>query len=341
MERFLVGDTSEIVIGRGDVFNDLLPARAGREKIALLSQPGAAQVTDRIVSEIGRVACHVIPLPDRDSAKTLATAEMAYRTLADLGIGRHDTVVGVGGGAATDLAGFVAATYLRGVEAVYVPTTLLGAVDASIGGKTGVNLAGKNLVGVFSHPRRVVIDLDILDALPDQFRREGMAEALKAGLIGDRDLFAHIESTGLRSSLDVVVPRAISVKVGVVNEDFREAGKRAILNYGHTIGHAVELAGDWSHGNAISVGMVAAGFLGERLEGFDAALRQRQAIQRLGLPVRAENLDIRVVQGLLARDKKRDQSGLRMVLLRGISDPVVRPVPPDEIVGGLASIGIT
>jgi 3-dehydroquinate synthase len=341
MDRFVVGDESEIVIGRGDVLDDLLPARAGREKIAVLSQPGAAEVTDQIVERLSQVTCHVIPIPDRDSAKTLAAAGMVYESLARWGVGRHDTIIGVGGGAATDLAGFVAATYLRGIEALYVPTTLLGAVDASIGGKTGVNLAGKNLVGVFSHPRRVVIDLDILEALPEEVRREGMAEAVKAALIGDADLFAHFESTGLETPLSIVVPRAVSVKVDVVNDDFREMGKRAILNYGHTIGHAIEMAGGWSHGRAIAAGMVAAGAIAGRIAGFEESRRQDAVIEYLGLPTRAEDLDPGAVLRLLSLDKKRDSTGMRMVLLREIGEPVVRPVTHDEIVLGLASIGIT
>lgn len=341
MERFVVGDLSEILVGRDNLATALLPERPDREQVAVLSQPGAAEVAGRVVDGMAGVGIHTTTLPDRDDAKTLATAEHIYEWLAEVDIGRHDTIVGVGGGAATDLAGFVAATYLRGVEAVYVPTTLLGAVDAAIGGKTGINLGGKNLVGVFAHPRRVVVDLDVLDALPDDLRREGMAEAVKTGLIGDPALFSHIESKGLQASLDVVVPRAIAVKVAVVNDDFREAGRRAILNYGHTIGHAVELAAGWPHGDAVAVGMVAAGHIGEELERFDAASRQQRVIDRLGLPVRAENIDSQTVRELLARDKKRDRSGMRMVLLRTIGDPVVRPVPAGEIQRGLASIGIT
>jgi 3-dehydroquinate synthetase len=266
--------------------------------------------------------------------------QTAYEWLAEAGIGRHDTIVGVGGGAATDVAGFVAATYLRGVELVQVPTTLLGAVDAAIGGKTGVNLGGKNLVGAFYLPRRVVIDLDVLESLPTELKREGLAEALKAGLIADLELFSHIESDGLAADLEVVVPRAVAVKTAVVNEDFREAGIRAILNYGHTIGHAVEILTGVPHGHAVALGMAAAGRIGEDLVGFESADRQHNAIVRLGLPVRMTGGDRRALLDVLARDKKRDASGIRMVLLRSIGDPVVVSVPTEAINGGFASIGI-
>jgi 3-dehydroquinate synthase len=339
--RFVVGDNSEIQIDRGVRPVDILPPRPDREKVAVLSQPGAAEVAERLIEGIGDAEIHSFALPDREAAKTLATAEAVYAWLGRVGIGRHDTIVVIGGGAATDLGGFVAATYLRGVEAIYVPTTLLAAVDAAIGGKTGINLDGKNLVGVFSHPRRVVVDLEVMDSLSEDLRREGMAEAVKAGLIGDPALFAHIEAKGLQASSEMVVSRAVAVKVDVVNDDFRESGRRAILNYGHTIGHAVEVAAGWSHGEAVAVGMVAAGHIAQQLEGFGEAARQERVIERLGLPVRVHNLDRGTVLDLLGRDKKRDHSGMRMVLLRGIGDPVVRPVPADEIGRGLASIGIT
>lgn len=340
MERFLIDGKSEIIIDRGLIQRDLLPARPDREKMALFTQPGAGHIAEMVVNRTAAIEVHQMMLPDRDAAKTLAVAQTAYEWLAGLGVGRHDTIVGVGGGAVTDLAGFVAATYLRGVEAVHVPTTLLGAVDAAIGGKTGVNLGGKNLIGAFHHPRRVAIDTDVLDALPVELRREGLAEALKAGLIGDPALFAHIESAGLQSDLDLVVPRAVAVKTAVVNQDFRETGIRAILNYGHTVGHAVEIAANTSHGRAVAVGMAAAGRISEDLVGFESGTRQRRAISRLGLPVRIEGVDRRTVLEILAQDKKRDASGLRMVLLRSIGEPVVLSVPAAALEKGLTTIGI-
>lgn len=340
MERILIGQRSEIVIDRGLVSGDVLPSRSSRDLVAVFTQPGAAHIAELVAAGVTAISVRLMVLPDRDTAKTLAVAATAYEWLAEMGMSRHGTIVGVGGGSVTDLAGFVAATYLRGIEAVYVPTTLLGAVDAAIGGKTGVNLGGKNLVGAFHHPIRVVIDLDILDRLPEELKREGMAEALKAGLIGDRELFAHLESAGMEADLNVVVSRAISVKAAVVGEDFREAGIRETLNYGHTIGHAVEIAAGVPHGHAVAMGMVAAGRIAEDMTGFSEADRQRQAIVKLGLPVHAEGVSRRRVLDVLAQDKKRDASGARMVLLRSIGDPVVLAVSGPMIDRGLSSIGV-
>jgi 3-dehydroquinate synthase len=340
VERILIGERSEIVIDRGVVSSDVLPARTSRDIVAVFTQPGAADIAELIAAGLTAPSVQQMVLPDRDAAKTLAVAEAAYEWLAEMGMSRHGTIIGVGGGSVTDLAGYVAATYLRGIEAVHVPTTLLGAIDAAIGGKTGVNLGGKNLVGAFHHPTRVVIDLDTLDQLPTELKREGMAEALKAGLIGDPALFAHLESAGLRADLNLVVPRAISVKAAVVGEDFREAGIRETLNYGHTIGHAVEIAAGVPHGNAVAMGMVAAGRIAEEMVGFADADRQQRAIVELGLPVKTDGISRRRVLDVLARDKKRDAVGARMVLLRSIGDPVVVAVSGRMINYGLSSIGV-
>ncbi len=341
MERFLIDGRSEVLIDRDLVRRDVLPSRPDREKMALFTQPGARHIATMVAAGAASIEVHQMNLPDRDEAKTLAIAGTAYEWLAEVGIGRHDTVVGVGGGAVTDLAGFVAATYLRGIEAVHVPTTLLGAVDAAIGGKTGVNLGGKNLVGAFHHPSRVVIDLDVLEKLPTDLKREGLAEALKAGLIGDASLFSDIESSGLKVDLSAVVPKAVAVKARIVNRDFRESGIRALLNYGHTIGHAIEIAAGLPHGHSVAVGMAAAGRIAEDLTGFAAAHRQRTAIVGLGLPVQVDGVARRPVLDILMKDKKRDASGLRMVLLRSVGDPLLLPVSDAAVDLGLTAIGIT
>lgn len=340
MERILIGDHSEVLIDRGLVAVDVLPPRADRDRVAVFTQPGAADIAETVTSRISGTEAELMVLPDREQAKTLTVARTAYEWLADLGVSRHSTVLGVGGGSVTDLAGFVAATYLRGIEAVHVPTTLLGAVDAAIGGKTGVNLGGKNLVGAFHHPSRIVIDLDVLDRLPGDLKREGMAEVVKAGLIADPALFDHLEVAGLDADLETAVTRAVRVKAAVVGEDFRESGIREILNYGHTIGHAVEITAGLSHGDAIAIGMVAAGRIAAELFGFEDSRRQDQAIARLGLPVRVEGLVREEVLSVLAQDKKRDRGGARMVLLRSIGHPEVAPVDGRLIDLGLAAVGV-
>jgi 3-dehydroquinate synthetase len=328
--------TSEILIGRG--FPDpFLPDRSNRKTTAIFSQQGAAAVAQRVFDAVGTGP--LMYLPDRDDAKTMAVVEKAYRWLAEVPLGRQDTIVGVGGGAATDMAGFVAATWLRGVESVMVPTTLLGAVDAAVGGKTGINLAGKNLVGAFHLPSRVIVDLNVMEMVPTTLRLEGVAEALKAGLVGDPVLVELFERHGAAAPLEDVVTRSIRVKAEVVGADFREDGRRAILNFGHTIGHGVEMAAGMPHGMAVAVGMVAAGAISGARYGFPSQWLTN-VIFSLGLPVSAFGVSHDSVLGYVGRDKKRSADGTRMVLLRSVGDPVVDLVDDAEIDLGLAAVGI-
>lgn len=341
MDALIVAGKTELIVGRG--FPDrVLPERSDRQRVALVTQPGATHIALDVAQRLREedLQVEVIGVPDREEAKTLVVAGSVYEALARFGLGRHDTLIGVGGGSVTDLAGFVAGTWLRGVEVVHVPTTLLAAVDAAIGGKTGVNLAGKNLVGVFWHPTRVIVDVDTLDQLPTTLRREGLAEALKTGLVGDRGLFELLEQDKEAAPLEEVVTKAAAVKVRVVGEDERESGLRAILNFGHTIGHAVEYASPLSHGEAVAVGMVAAGRISERRLRFQGLDRMTEAIAGLGLPTRVDGLERARVEDLLRHDKKRDSTGLRMVLLRALADPVVENVSGADVDFGLDAVGL-
>ena len=352
MESILIGNECEILVSE-DLPVPLLPPRSRnpRSRVVVLTQPGvAARVSAAAVSRIAEVAArkdsdpvavHTVEIPDREDAKTLRVVEDVYGELDRHRVDRHDTIVGVGGGAATDLAGFVAATWLRGVEAVYVPTTLLGAVDAAIGGKTGVNRKGKNQVGAFRHPRRVAISIEVLRSLPRSLLVEGMGETLKAGLIADPRLVEVLESDGLDASLTEVVTRAVRVKAEVTAGDFFETGRRAILNYGHTVGHAVETATGMPHGHAVAVGMVAAGAISARKTGFSHAERQRGIIASLGLPVRSPEAPRSVIVDLVGRDKKRRGGSLpKMVLLEDFGNPVVIDVTLDDLEVGLAAVGL-
>jgi 3-dehydroquinate synthase len=347
VDRFLIGGISEVMVGRGLLAGGLLPEQEGRRSAAVVAQPGSASIAERIAVDLVRTGLRapMRVLPDGDAAKTLAVAEDVYGWLSAERIGRGDSLVAVGGGALTDVAGFVAATYLRGIEAVYVPTTLLGAVDASIGGKTGLNLEGKNLVGAFRHPARVIIDVAVLEALPEHLLREGCAEALKTGLIGDGALLDLLASTGLDADLGEVVRRSVAVKAAVVNRDPTEQGERAHLNYGHTVGHAVETATGCSHGHAVAVGMVAAGRASALVLGFPDEERQTTALERLGLPVTAVGRDgaapeAGVVLGLMEKDKKRDHTGLRMVLLEAVGSPRVVHADAATVGAALEAVGI-
>lgn len=348
VEPILVGDPAspdtEVFVGR-DVLdaNTILPPSDRRQAVAILTQPGRASAYASTVAKAIRstgLRVEITELPDRDAAKALNVVGDTCLWLSEIGMGRADTIVAVGGGALTDVAGFVAAVYLRGIESVYVSTTLLGAVDASVGGKTGVNNAGKNLVGAFWHPRRVVIDLDTLATLPDAVLREGLAETVKTGFIADTSIVDACEASGRHVSLDVVVPASVRVKARVVTDDFREAGLRAILNYGHTIGHAIETAAGISHGDAVGIGMIAAGAVSEARAGFDGRERHDRVIADLGLPTAAPSVDPTEVRRLIAVDKKRVAGTHRMVLLEDFGRPVVMTVDDDAIDIGLRAIGV-
>jgi 3-dehydroquinate synthase len=240
----------------------------------------------------------------------------------------------------TDLAGFVAGTWMRGVEVVHVPTTLLGAVDAAIGGKAGVNLAGKNLVGVFWHPTRVVVNTTLLGRLPASLLREGMVEALKAGMVGDPGLFELLESDGLQADLAQVVERSMRVKTGLVVADEREQGERALLNLGHTVGHAVEFASTLSHGDSVALGLVAAAVVSRSKSGFAEGERVIRILKMLGAPTEIHGLDRARVMELMEKDKKRDATGIRMVLVSDIGRPLVAHVTRADLELGLRAIGI-
>lgn len=285
---------------------------------------------------------HLYVVPAGEQHKTLAEVERAYTWLADRRAERGDVIIVVGGGKAGDLAGFVAATYLRGLRFVQVPTTLLAQVDSSLGGKVGVDLsAGKNLVGAFHHPSLVVADLEFLRSLPRAELAAGYAEVVKSALIADPALFGVLEEAG-GALLDLppalteqVVRGAMAVKVAVVQDDVREAGRRAILNYGHSVGHALEVVTGYRvllHGQAVAFGMVAAAELSRRLVGLDPALARRQnaLLHSLGLlgPLPAVAVD--EVVAALGYDKKVQAGRLRWVLLRALGDPLVTAdVPPD------------
>lgn len=340
MDRFLIGNESEVLVGRG-LPRPLLPSSAQRRRVAVLRQPGAdpAAVLDALAAD-GNLLIEMMELPDGEEAKTLPAVEEVYHRLAAFELGRADTIVTVGGGATTDAGGFVAATWLRGVQVVHVPTTLVAAVDASIGGKTAINLAGKNLVGAFWHPHRVVVDLNTLEALSPELMRQGAAEAIKVGLIDAPDLVEAYRTMGLSAPLERIVGPAVRVKTDIVSEDFTEQGRRAWLNLGHTIGHGIEYASGLSHGESVSLGLVAAAAVSRRRLDFQHADYVEQTLVEVGLPVQAPPVDRETVLGLVSLDKKRAGDALRMVLLADIGVPQVHTVTADDIAFGLAAVGV-
>ncbi len=320
-------------------------ARPGR-RVLLVVQPGrpgpAAAATE--VLEGGGARVVRVEVPDAEAAKTAEVLVSLWARLGQEGFTRDDLVVGVGGGATTDLAGFVAATWLRGVESVLLPTSLLGVVDAAVGGKTGINTAeGKNLVGAFHPPRAVLCDPAWLASMPRADYVSGLAEVVKCGFVADPVILDLLETDPARASDPVADPalavelvaRAVQVKADVVATDLREASLREILNYGHTFAHAVELVEDyrWRHGDAVAVGLVFVAEVAHRAGLVDAALleRHRRVLASLGLPTSypggAERWDD--LRAAMARDKKARGSTLRLVVLEGLARPT-RLEGPDE-----------
>ena len=325
-----------IVFGDGILAREVGAALDALEapRAILVSEPGAwAAVGSRLAAELaaaGRTVEHVL-LPQGEAAKRLAVVEQAAAELARLRVERREPLVAIGGGALGDTAGFVAATYLRGIPVIQVPTTLVAQIDSSIGGKTGVDLdAGKNLVGAFHQPASIVIDVAVLATLDVRQRRAALAEAVKMAVLGDERLFATLEASGVaiatgdRSAVESgalaeVVERAAWAKVEVVLADEREAGARMSLNLGHSLGHAIEAAAGFSgllHGEAIAYGLRAAVRIGRSREVTSAgrADRVERLLDALQLGVAPLSLDLEVVMEHLAVDKKHVAGALRWVL---------------------------
>jgi 3-dehydroquinate synthase len=329
-----------------DQVADRIAAAIGRPSgVAVLVDEHVAQVSPRVPDLLAALSARLpkvqrFLLPRGESSKNLAAVERTCQWLAESGYDRGSVVVGIGGGAATDHSGFVAAIYLRGVACALCPTTLLAAVDASVGGKTGVDLAaGKNLVGAFHQPRVVVADLGFFATLPKRELFAGMAEVVKAGLVGDSALFARLEAEGeaalASTSLASAIAAAVAVKVAVVSQDERESGRRAILNFGHTVGHAIEAASGYEllHGEAVSLGMIAALALGEARGATRPGLRERVRVllSRLSLPVDVKARLSAEVLGRMEVDTKRRTHAVRFVLVPAPGDAVLCDIPLDEL----------
>ncbi|MEZ4865391.1 MAG: 3-dehydroquinate synthase [Caldilineaceae bacterium] len=266
-------------------------------------------------------------LPEGEQHKTLASIANLYDQFLAAGLDRRSAVIALGGGVIGDMTGFAAATYLRGVPFVQIPTTLLAMVDASVGGKTGVDLPqGKNLVGAFVQPHVVIMDTAVMASLPAAEFRSGLAEVIKHGLIGAPALFAQFEDYGA-GSLQQLVAEAVRVKVQVVEEDPFEQGRRAVLNLGHTFGHALELVSNFTlrHGEGVAVGMVAATEMAAALGRCEPELvtRVRNVIERVELPVQLAGYDPEAVIEAMGHDKKRAGKTLRFIIPQAVGDVVV------------------
>ena len=313
----------EVVIGPG-AGAELGLVLAGTSKAAVVHAPPLAAAAGAAVESLqtAGVAAEAVVVPDGEAAKTAEVAARLWDEFGRLGLTRSDAVVGVGGGAVTALAGFAAATWTRGIRVVQVPTSVLGMVDAAVGGKTGINTAaGKNLVGAFHPPAAVLADTDALAGLSDAEFRSGLAEVVKCGFIADGEILRLLteDPTGRRDT-EELIERAVRVKADAVAGDLYDRGRREFLNYGHTLGHAIERVEDfgWRHGEAVAVGLVFAAELAGRaglLAPADVD-RHRSLVAAMGLPTRYAG-DWSRLQAVMRVDKKARGASLRFVVLDG------------------------
>jgi 3-dehydroquinate synthase len=323
----------DVVIGPG-AQAELGLVLAGTARAVVVHAPPLAAAAGAAVETLqtSGVAAEAVVVPDGEAAKTAEVAATLWEEFGRLGLTRSDAVVAVGGGAVTDLAGFAAATWVRGVRVVQVPTSLLGMVDAAVGGKTGINTAaGKNLVGSFHPPAAVLADTDALAGLPVAEFRSGLAEVVKCGFIADADILRLLgeDPAGRRDTAELI-ERAVRVKADAVGADLYDTGQREFLNYGHTLAHAIERVEDfgWRHGEAVAVGMVFAAELGGQAGLLTPADvdRHRTLIAAMGLPTRYTG-DWATLQSVMRVDKKARGASLRFVVLDGLGNPMILTDP--------------
>jgi 3-dehydroquinate synthase len=312
------------------------PHLAGGSAAIVTNQVVAPLYLSRVRQALREVRVTEIIVPDGECAKSWPTLERVFDALLEARCGRDSLLIALGGGVVGDLAGFAAAVYQRGMPFLQVPTTLLAQVDSSVGGKTAINHArGKNMIGAFHQPLAVISDVATLDTLPDRELRAGLAEVIKHGLALDAAFVTWLEGNMEKllrrepAALSHAVKRCCELKAGIVAADERESGVRALLNFGHTFGHAIEAAtgyGSWLHGEAIAAGMVMASELSRNLGSIDErdVARVRRLIERAGLPVAGPAVAPQELMALMAVDKKAAQGRLRFVLLEAIGGAALR-----------------
>ena len=352
--QVLLGDRSYPIRIRPNSLCDLGRAVAeelGASRVVVVTTPRVGAIHHATIERglrEARLRSERVEVRDGERAKTLRTAARVYDRLLELGVDRRTVLVGLGGGALTDLAGFVASTFLRGLPLVQVPTTLLAQIDASVGGKTAVNHPrGKNLIGTFYQPRMVWIDPDVLRTLSARDLRSGIAEAIKVAALWDAEFFGWLEEE-MEAVLALepdptteMIARACGIKAEIVGLDEREAGLRSLLNFGHTLAHALENVGDYRryrHGEAVSVGMVFAAHISEKrgLCQPGSASRLEALLARAGLPVETPkwSSDREAYLRAISVDKKLQASRVGFVVLREIGRAEVLQLTPEEILEG-------
>lgn len=331
--------------GRAADGTSLLARHVPRRAMVVTNETVAPLYLDRVLEGLGNIPSSHVILPDGEAHKHLGTLDAIFERLLSEGVDRGGSVVALGGGVIGDMAGFAAASYQRGIDFVQLPTTLLAQVDSSVGGKTGVNHPlGKNMIGAFHQPRAVLADVGTLDTLPDSEFAAGLAEVIKYGFIVDEAFFAWLEQNldallaRDRQATIHAVRRSCEIKAAIVEEDEREHGRRALLNLGHTFGHAIEAAqgyGAWLHGDAVAAGTVMALDLAHRLGEIDDATVERgtRLLERAGLPVTPPaDMTPATFLSYMQRDKKVADGQLRLILPGPIgSARITADFPPDAL----------
>lgn len=333
---------SKVLIGRA-LLNEIPETLHGSKKVLIVYPQPLAATADVLAENLksAGIQTYMAEVPAAEDAKRVEVAAFCWQIMGQGEFNRNDAVIGLGGGSTTDLAGFVAATWLRGIRSVLIPTTLLGMVDAAIGGKTGINTSeGKNLVGAFHLPDSVVIDLDTLSSLPRNELLAGMAEVVKYGFIAAPEILEIIESDQSATdptseAFERMIRESVRIKTDVTSRDFKESGDREFLNYGHTLGHAIEHAEryKWRHGAAISIGMAFAAelsMLSGKLSEAEVS-RHRSIFESLGLPITYRADRWPQLLDTMQRDKKARGGALRFVVLDRIGKPSILSAPTPEL----------
>ena len=336
-----VGKIYEILIEKGIMDNcgSYIKKVSAAKKVCVITDSNVAPLyLDKVVKSLEDVGYEVCSFVFKagESSKTTATVVEMVEFLAENALTRKDLVVALGGGVCGDMAGFAAAIYLRGIDFVQIPTTLLSQVDSSVGGKTGVDLPqGKNLCGAFHQPVLVLIDPFALNTLSDDFFSDGMGEVIKAGCIKSASLFEKIETEDVKENIEDIIYACVDIKRGVVERDEKEQGERALLNFGHTIGHGIEKLHNFSgisHGEAVGIGMAMISKIGENagLTENGTSARIKAVLEKFNMKTADDNA-VEDIIAAMQSDKKRTSSGINFVMLKKIGDSFIYPVENEKI----------
>ncbi len=342
MKKLNVLNEYDIVIERGalrSVGQRIAEVMGSGRRACVVSDDNVAPIYAEFVlgslRSRGIEACLFV-FPHGEASKHIGTVTEMLSFFAENTLTRSDFIIALGGGIVGDLAGFAAAIYLRGIKFVQIPTSLLAQIDSSVGGKTGCDLKnGKNLVGAFKHPSLVLIDPDVLDTLPDEFMRDGMGEMIKYGAIKSEPLFARLEQAAPFEGIDDNIYECVKIKAEIVEKDFTEQGERALLNFGHTVGHAIEKLenfGGISHGAAVAAGMCIITRAAEKVQlcHDGTAARIAALCEKYGLPT-GYDTDAEALADAAKNDKKRSKNTMKLIFLRKIGDSFICPVGCNEL----------